>query len=112
MNHAALKICHRCPRRQPVCQGRCVCLEDGKDIIDHARSGECPLNYFQFPPDPVQVARIPLAGDLLEAALAKFGADRFAKWWEAATGTNCGCKDRKAKINRLDAAIRRRLGIR
>jgi hypothetical protein len=71
-------------------------------------SGECPLNYFSCPPAKPETA-IPLAGDLLEAAFAKFGMDRFAKWWTKMTGRPCGCKKRKAMINRIDMALRKRL---
>lgn len=47
--HALLKICHKCPHRTPNCQGPCACLQDGKDIIDHALGRFCPMG--RYPAD-------------------------------------------------------------
>ena len=41
-----IKICHRCPNRQDPCHGPCPCLSDGRDIIDHAKAGDCPLGRY------------------------------------------------------------------
>ena len=56
-----LTLCHSCPRRQAECAGPCACLEDGEDIIVHARAGQCPLGKFSgapVPPDPSVVRAI------------------------------------------------------
>lgn len=34
--------CHKCPLRARECIGACACTVDGKDILDHAQTGECP----------------------------------------------------------------------
>lgn len=49
-----LATCHRCPNRQPACAGPCPCTLSGRDIIDHARRGDCPAGKFSTP-DVVQV---------------------------------------------------------
>jgi hypothetical protein len=55
-------------------------------------------------------AEIPLAGDLLESAIKRIGADRLAKWWEKATGRPCGCKERREKMNQATRRLLAWLG--
>ena len=43
-----LHICHRCEFRQKDCAGRCLCLKDNRDIIEHAREGKCPISRFEL----------------------------------------------------------------
>jgi hypothetical protein len=52
----------------------------------------------------------PLAGDLLEAAIKRFGGDRLAKYVEAKTGKPCECEARRLALNALDAKLRKYLG--
>lgn len=60
------------------------------------------------------VARIrigrPLLGDVVESALSKFGitAERVSGWFG---GRNCGCKERKELLNRLDRWARNVIGL-
>lgn len=58
-----------------------------------------------IPPAP----GIPLAGDLIASATHRFGADRLARWVAAQLGTDCGCPERQARLNALDARLRRYL---
>jgi hypothetical protein len=54
---------------------------------------------------------LPLAGDLAAAFTARVGVDRAAKWVAAKLGIeDCGCPERQAALNRLDAKLRRFLG--
>lgn len=47
MSPALIAICHRCPHRQQTCAGACPCTIDGRDILDHATTGDCPKGYFE-----------------------------------------------------------------
>jgi hypothetical protein len=53
---------------------------------------------------------IPLAGDLVAAATARFGANRFARYVAAKLGVDCGCEARRQALNKLDRSLRRWLG--
>ena len=55
-----IAICHRCPHRQRPCKGPCACTIDGVDIIEHAKSGECPNGRFDgiLPDKPDPRARL------------------------------------------------------
>jgi hypothetical protein len=56
-------------------------------------------------------ATIPLAGDIIAALAARFGADRVSKWLARVVGAkSCGCSARQAKLNRMHAAARKWLG--
>ncbi len=46
--------CHSCDNRQKICNGACLCLLDNEDIIDHAKSGKCPVNKFSSPPPLIE----------------------------------------------------------
>lgn len=46
MSATNLAICLVCPRRQTACNGPCACTVDGRDILEHARSGDCPDSRF------------------------------------------------------------------
>lgn len=60
------------------------------------------------PPEaPPAVRGLPLAGDVLEAALKRLGAEKLTAWWTARTGQPCACSQRRDAINRADAALRR-----
>lgn len=89
-----LSICHACPRREDGCRGKCACLLDGRDITEHAETGDCPLGKHTIPP-----ARG--LGDSIAKAIHALGADRIAKALERVTGRPCGCKRRQAKLNEL-----------
>lgn len=54
---------------------------------------------------PSRLAGIPLAGDVVEALAKKLGADRLAKWWESKTGMQCGCAERREKMNRATRTL-------
>lgn len=54
MNYAKnVAKCQRCLNRQRQCHGACACLHDGKDIIDHAKSDQCPIGRFGKRSNPV-----------------------------------------------------------
>lgn len=54
---------------------------------------------------------LPLAGDLIKAASRRLGADRLARWVAARLGVDCGCEERRLRINALDAKLRKYLGL-
>jgi hypothetical protein len=56
------------------------------------------------------LAAIPLAGDLVEAASKRIGADRLASWLASKLGVDCGCQWRHDKLNEIDGKLRKRLG--
>lgn len=111
-----ISICHRCEQMESACHGSCACMVDMVDISLHAESSECPLGKFSSCVDalvakmPSRRPSIPLAGDILEAAIKRIGADRLAKWWTKRVG-NCGCSARKEKINAADRKLRKWLGM-
>ena len=53
--NANLKTCVSCQNRQRQCQGPCACTVDGRDIKDHAKSGECPDGRFPTGNEPKPV---------------------------------------------------------
>jgi hypothetical protein len=58
------------------------------------------------------LAGIPLAGDLVERAAKKMGADRFARWFAQKRGyADCNCAERRDRLNALDAKLRRYLKL-
>jgi hypothetical protein len=63
------------------------------------------------PPPAPRVTVIPLAGDLVEEAMKRIGAKRFADWMNAKLGVDCGCTARQAKMNDLDRKLRLWLGF-
>ncbi|HEX4123797.1 MAG TPA: hypothetical protein VHY37_03660 [Tepidisphaeraceae bacterium] len=81
-----------------------------RDIIEIARVGDCPKQYFTLglPLQESKPTSIPLAGDIIAALAARFGADRVAKWLARCVGAkSCGCARRQAKLNRMHAAARK-----
>lgn len=114
-----LAICQQCPRRQPVCDGDCDCLEDSKGIISHAQSLGCPLGYFESRLSPNVPSDSPdadlqsaitappeLLGDKIAVLAEKWGADKLAAAYERMTGLPCGCAGRRELLNRLDGWMR------
>lgn len=64
------------------------------------------------PAPPVRLAPpIPLAGDVVEAIAKRLGADRLAKWWERQTGLDCGCDERRRRLNRATKRLLKWAGI-
>lgn len=94
-------VCHACPFRQAFCFGGCVCLRDGRDIIDHATAYDCPLE--KFPARGL--------GDTVAWVLHRIGVtalyERYRRETEAirvfaADGANppgCGCAGRRRALN-------------
>lgn len=123
-----LRICHKCQFRQRGCQGPCVCTVDGRDIIEHATSGQCPKGYFdgvpQIPlhqPASAALSAIPRdqwpwaarlianrarpgeagVGDTLARLLGIVGGELYKWFYIWITGADCGCGDRQARLNAL-----------
>lgn len=79
--------------------GRCACLKDGRDIIEHATIHQCPEERF--------AARG--AGDTIAWILQRSGIHRLyymyrdqTAWqrsWSNVT-SDCGCSDRREALNR------------
>jgi hypothetical protein len=63
------------------------------------------------PAPPPPAIRVMLAGDLMESAAKRLGADRLAKFIGGKLGVDCGCSARRDAINRLDAKLRAYLGL-
>lgn len=61
MNLPTLKqnrsTCAACEKSQRPCAGPCACTVSGRDIREHQRAGECPLNL--FPPPLPEGAELP-----------------------------------------------------
>lgn len=91
-----LAACHRCPRRQPACSGACACLEDGRDIVDHASAGECPLGRHGVVKPPARGL-----GDTVAAVAKAVGADRVVEVFHRVTGKDCGCDGRRKLLNAM-----------
>jgi hypothetical protein len=89
-----IAACHRCPRRQSSCAGACACLEDGRDIVEHASAGDCPLGRYA-PAAPLGL------GDTVAALAKAVGADKAAALFHRVTGKDCGCEGRREKLNRM-----------
>ena len=107
--------CHRCDKADRCCLPAMPCTADvlKRDIIVLSAEG-CPIQKFPAadgqPEQPAERHTIPLAGDLLEAALKRVGAGRLTKLYERARGKGCGCTKRKERLNRIDRRIRKWLG--
>jgi hypothetical protein len=89
-----LTACHRCRRRQANCSGPCACLEDGRDIVEHAQEGDCPLGRHQ-------TGKAAGLGDVVADWARKLGAERAAAVFHKLTGRDCGCKKRREQLNRI-----------
>lgn len=48
-----IAACLGCPLRQAKCHGPCPCAVDGRDIIDHAKAGDCPKSRYMAQPEAV-----------------------------------------------------------
>jgi hypothetical protein len=60
-------------------------------------------------PAPSKGASIPLAGDIIAAVTSKLGVDKATKKLARLLGkADCGCAARRARLNRLDARLRKR----
>lgn len=60
-------------------------------------------------PNPAQ--GLPLAGDLVAGLTRLLGVDGAVKYVADYLGVDCGCPERREKLNRLDATVRKFLGI-
>jgi hypothetical protein len=119
-------ICHACEFRQQQCAGPCPCTVDGRDIIEHARAGDCPKGkydrlppatpstYTSTPPQPIPRAQWPLwastiarwqeagdvgVGDTIHRKLGILGV--IFKETLKAMGVPCGCDERQAEFNTM-----------
>src|SRR5581483_12301385 len=45
---ANIMVCHTCRWRARNCTGPCPCVVDGRDIIEHAKTADCPKDKFAF----------------------------------------------------------------
>lgn len=68
-------------------------MEDGRDIVDHASAGECPLGQFDARPRGL--------GDTVAGLAKAVGADKAAALFHRMTGKDCGCEGRREKLNAL-----------
>jgi hypothetical protein len=62
--------------------------------------------------NPVSILNtLPFTGDLIAAATARLGIDRLANYVAEQLGGECHCPERREKLNRLDARLRKWLGM-
>lgn len=100
-----------------------LCTVSGRNIIDHAAAGDCPLGKFTeatvtaqpTPKPPKPITEWPLSariiatlrnetdkglGDTIHRHLERFGADAMKRLYRRFTGRDCGCGDRQKRLNR------------
>lgn len=114
-------ICEVCEHRQARCSGFCPCTIDGRHIIDHATSGDCPIGkYDGITPDSPPPAPPPIPrhlwpqwatwlelqaqdddkgiGDTAAREIARLGLDGFQSEYGKngqIIGKECGCPARE-----------------
>jgi len=95
-----LTICHRCDRLARPCAGACICTADGRDIVDHAQAGDCPL------------ARYPSRGlgDTVAKVTHATGIHALVQTAARAVGKPCGCAKRREALNKLLPYEQRNVG--
>lgn len=108
-----ITLCHSCEHgnRDGRCNGPCPCTIDGRNIIDHARSGDCPKGYYTGTPQPappwpawataIQNRRKPGevgVGDTLARIFSRFGGNAFKRALKR-FGVKCGCGARQEAMN-------------
>lgn len=125
-----LEICVRCDFRQRPCSGPCLCLADPekKDIIEHARSGSCPKNFFNAPPEPTHIpvhqdqwprwakmiARFKKPQDAGVGDTFKRMAGKFGERYKSATkalGIPCNCEQRQKEWNEKYPYVTNKTGV-
>jgi hypothetical protein len=94
--HLHIQICHRCKpysqtKRRGGCAGPCPCHWDGKDIIEHARSGYCPIGSYPFAG----------LGTLVTRWLWRLRIPQALRLLRLFNPTRCKCAARQAKLNRF-----------
>lgn len=103
-----LASCSAAPREcELIASGRDDYADLVRDRAGMPRSDTAPAS-------PAPVSRpdsIPLAGDIVASMSRRIGADRFAAWVAAKLGADCGCEERRRKLNELDAKLRRYLHL-
>lgn len=110
-------VCHACPHRQRQCAGPCLCSLDGRDILNHARDGQCPEGRFagssaETPASSTPRAEWPLwaskvaewaeppdkgVGDTIQRKLGVCG-EAFKATLKV-LGVECGCAARQSEWN-------------
>jgi hypothetical protein len=106
-----LALCHKCPSRscggrdKPGCAGAMLCTVSGRNIIDHAANGDCPLGKFntaslpQSAPTKPPRRLLPKPGDAL-AAIIKSATGIDANGVDPTTAKTCGCKTLAREMNK------------
>ncbi len=116
-------ICHRClQEHRAACAGPCPCPIDGRDVLVHIATRECPRGLFidldEAPPEPATIPRDqwPMAarivaklatpadvgvGDTLARTIDPLGGDIFKRWYKRITGAKCGCQNRQGSLNAM-----------
>lgn len=85
-----IHLCHKCDKRQARCAGECRCAIDGVDIIQHAKSGQCPKGYFDGVSMPAIPDTLSGPGDVIKLVFAKMGY---------ISGGDCGCETMRKQMN-------------
>jgi hypothetical protein len=109
--------CEHCPVEEVAwCIGLCAWAASGDParlahIVHRSASG--PSGPPPEGPSPAAIPTVfPLAGDLVAVAMKRLGADRFAQWFAEQVGwEDCGCEERRRRLNEADRKLRRWLGL-
>jgi hypothetical protein len=95
LSHRLQILCARCPHSQRGCQGPCACTVDGRDILEHAAEGYCPLGRYKLGP-----------GDVLAIIFHRTGI----RWLVGLLWASCGCESKQKWLNRVWKRLRRLRG--
>jgi hypothetical protein len=88
VNVKFLLNCYQCPHRPPMPTGPCICSVNGRDIMENAAAGICPIGR----------TRAGL-GDLVAAAIHRLRLKEFVSRWRIAE-LRCGvCENRQKQLN-------------
>lgn len=88
MNVKFLLNCYECPHRPPMPSGPCICAVNGRDIMENAAAGVCPIGS----------TRAGL-GDVVAAAIHRLRLKEFVSRWGIAE-QRCGiCETRQKQLN-------------
>jgi hypothetical protein len=78
-----------------------------RELVLRLASAPAPEPPASRPQSPLE--KLPLAGDLVELAAKRLGADRLVRWVAGKLGRDCGCARRQERLNELDRSLRRYL---
>lgn len=118
---AMIETCSRCRHRMVPSGGVSLCSKNSVNFLRNVDIGVCPVGLFTGEPsetvpssEPVPRSKWSLAarlieklampgdkgiGDTLERFLRGKGGDAYKRWFKRITGGECGCGDRRKRLN-------------